>query len=79
MIVSAWPYNVDCLVKLVSFLESLHWPAEVVDIGSFIELLILFELWAVEKLKLGKAVPMFRKNRRPNFWVGCSSWSRHGN
>ena len=51
--VGFWPYSVGLLVKLCSFLSSLHWPSTVDDLGvggvSFIELLILYERWAGER------------------------------
>ena len=43
----------------MSFLGSLHWPAGGLDVGvggiSYVELLILYELWAGERLSLEKA------------------------
>ena len=62
--VAAWPYSVGILVKWVSFLGSLYWPAARADLGvggvSFVEVLILCELWARERLVLEKAVPRYR-------------------
>ena len=43
---------------------------------SYVELLILYELWAGEKLSLEKAHPRYLRPGRPNFSVGCSFWSR---
>ena len=41
-----WPYSVDVLIKLVTFLSSLHWPSDGGDLGpggiSYVELLILY-------------------------------------
>ena len=57
--VGFWPYSVGLLVKLCSFLSSLHWPSTVSDLGvggvSFVELLILYEheRWAGERLVFG--------------------------
>ena len=52
--VAHWPHTAGLLVKWVSFLGSLHWPAGGVDLGvggvSYFELLILYELWACERL-----------------------------
>ena len=52
------------LVKSVAFLGRLHWPQGRVDFGvggvSFVEVLILCEIWAGEKLDLEKAVPLYR-------------------
>ena len=46
----------------VAFLGSLHWPAAGGDLGvwsvSLVEVLILYELWAGERLVLEKAVPL---------------------
>ena len=44
-------------------LGSLHWPAGCGDLGvggiSYLELLILYELWAGERLSLEKAHPRY--------------------
>ena len=52
--VALWPYTPGLSVKWVSFLGSLHWPAGGSDLGvggiSYVELLILYELWAGERL-----------------------------
>ena len=57
--VSAWSYSVGILVRFTSFLGTLHWPSDSVDLGhdgiSFLELLILFEHWAGHRL-LGEKV-----------------------
>ena len=62
--VGTLPYSVGVLVKWVAFLSSLHWPADGADLGcggvSFVEMLILYELWAGERLVLEKAVPRYR-------------------
>ena len=67
--VGFWPYSVGLLVKLCSFLSSLHWPSTVSDLGvggvSFIELLILCERWAGERLVLEMSVPKLRRLYRP--------------
>ena len=56
------------LVKWVSFFFSLHWLAGECDFGvggvSCVELLILYELWAGERLELEKAVPRYRRPGR---------------
>ena len=61
--VALWPYTPSLLVKWVSFLNTLHWPVGVLDLGvggvSYVELLILYELWAGERLSLEKARPRF--------------------
>ena len=59
--IEVWPYSVGMLVKWVAFLGTLHWPEVECNLGvggvSYAELLILYELWAGERLKLEKAVP----------------------
>ena len=59
--VALWPYSPGLLVKWVSFLNTLHWPVGDLDLGvggvSYVELLILYELWAGERLSLEKARP----------------------
>ena len=51
------------------FLSSLHWPVGDLDLGvggvSFVELLILYELWAGERLSLEKAHPRYLRPGRP--------------
>ena len=63
------------------FLVVFHWPAGGLDLGvggiSYVELLILYELWAGERLSLEKAHPRHLRPGRPIFSVGCSFWSRH--
>ena len=67
--VARWPYTPGLLVKWVSFLNSLHWPVGRVDLGvggvSYVELLILHELWAGERLSLERAVPRYLRPKRP--------------
>ena len=50
-------------------LGSLHWPAGGLDLGvggiSYVELLILYELWAGERLSLEKATPRYLRPGRP--------------
>ena len=61
--IAYWPYTPGLLVKWVSFLGTLHWPAGGLDLGvggiSYVELLILYELWAGERLSLEKAHPRY--------------------
>ena len=56
------------LVKWVAFLSSLHWPADECNLGvggvSYVQLLILYELWAGERLQLEKAVPRYSRPGR---------------
>ena len=67
--IAQWPYSPSLLVKWVSFLGSLHWPAHGGDLGvggvSYVELLILYELWAGERLVLEKAHPRYLRPGRP--------------
>ena len=67
--VAQWPYTPSLLVKWVSFLGSLHWRAHGGDLGvggvSYVELLILYELWAGERLVLEKAHPRYLRPGRP--------------
>ena len=50
-------------------MSSVHWPAAGADLGvggvSFVEMLILHELWAGERLVLEKAVPRYLRLGRP--------------
>ena len=67
--IAQWPYTPGLLVKWVSFLGSLHWPVRGGDLGvggiSYVELLILYELWAGERLVLEKACPRYLRPGRP--------------
>ena len=67
--VRVWPYSVSLLVKVSAFLGTLHWPAGPVEFGvgcvSFVELLILYQQWAGERLLLEAAVPKSRRVGRP--------------
>ena len=67
--IAHWPYTPVLLVKWVFFSGSLHWPAGVLDLGvgrfSYVEFLILYELWAGERLSLEKAYPRYLRPGRP--------------
>ena len=67
--ITHWPCTPGLLVKWVSFLGSLHWPAGGLDLGvdgiSYVELLILYELWAGERLSLEKGHPCNLRPERP--------------
>ena len=67
--VRVWPYSVSLLVKMSAFLGTLHWPAGAVEFGvggvSFVEMLILYEQWAGERLCLEGTVPRHRRVGRP--------------
>ena len=79
--VAHWPYTVRLLVQWLAFLCSLHWPVGGANHGvggvSFVEMLILYVLWAGERLTLDKAHPRYRQASASNFSVGCSLWSSH--
>ena len=57
------------LLRYWPFLGTLHWPAGAVEFGvggvSFVEMLILYEQWAGERLLLEAAVPKSRRVGRP--------------
>ena len=67
--VGRWPFSSGCLVKLAAFLSSLTWLSEVGDLGaggiSYVELLILYERWAGERLRIEEALPKYRRPGRP--------------
>ena len=67
--IAHWPYTAGLLVEGVAFLGTLHWPAGGLDLGiggvSFVELLILYELWAGERFSLEKAHPRYLRPGRP--------------
>ena len=67
--IALWPETLGLLVKWVTFWESLHWPAGGLDLGvggiSYVELLVLYELLAGERLSLEKATPRYLRPRRP--------------
>ena len=67
--IAHWPCTPGLLVKWVAFLGTLHWPAGGADLGvggiSYVELLILYELWAGESLSLEKALPRYLRPGRP--------------
>ena len=52
--IAQWPHIPGLFVKWVAFLGTLHGPAGGADLGvsgiSYVELLILYELWAGERL-----------------------------
>ena len=66
--IEVWPVSVGMLVKWVSFLHSLHWPADGCSLGvggvSYVELLILYEICAGDRPQLEKAVPWYRRPGR---------------
>ena len=66
--IALWPYTPGILVKWVTFLGTLHWLAGGVDLGvggiSYVELPILYELWAGERLSLEKAQPRYLRPAR---------------
>ena len=66
---SHWSFSPGLLVKWVALLGTLHWPAGGMDLGvggiSYVELLILFELWVGERLSLEKPHPRYLRPGRP--------------
>ena len=67
--VGAWPYPVGILVKWVTFSDTLHCYAAGANLGvggaSYVEMLLLYELWAGERLLLEKALLWNRRPGRP--------------
>ena len=67
--IAQWPHTTGVLVKWVAFLGTLRWPAGGLDLWfsgiSFVELLILCELWAGERLSLEKAHLRYLRPGRP--------------
>ena len=67
--VGRWPFSTGALVKFAALLGSLHWPGEVADLGpggaSYVELLILYERWAGERLRIEDSIPKYRGPGRP--------------
>ena len=84
--IAAWSYSVSILFRFTSFLNILHWPSGADDFGhfgvSFLELLILFEQWAGNRLLSEKATrPHVRANRPsllPSVPVSEGIEMRHG-
>ena len=69
------------LVKISLFRRSLHWPVDAGDLGvggvSYLEVLILYEQWAGERLVLEKSSASAWTCWSPNFSVGGFDWTRH--
>ena len=63
-----WPFSPGSLVKITAFLSSLSWPGEVEDLGpggiSYVELLILYERWAGERLRVENSLPKHKRRGR---------------
>ena len=85
--VAAWPYSVDILLVFSSFLASLHWPqSELPDLGkfgiSYLELLLMFEVFSGHRLLTEKTVRSLLRHRRPLVFsglpVGIGQEIRHG-
>ena len=75
--VGCWPFSTGALVKLAAFLSSLHWPDEVTDLGpggvSYVELLILYERWAGERLRIRGVTSKVSEAWTSYFSVSCTS------
>ena len=67
--IAAWPFSVGLLLKFVHFLSSLQRPRGVGDLVvggvSYLELLILYQKWADERLVIEGTVPSARRVGRP--------------
>ena len=67
--VGRWPFSPGALVKLAAFLSSLSWPGEVADLRNFgvsyVELLVLYERCAGERLQVEESTPKYRRPGRP--------------
>ena len=63
------PYSVGVLVKMITFLGTLHWTSSGSEMWvggiSYVELLILYELWGGKRLQFEKAVPRCKRVDRP--------------
>ena len=63
-----WPYSTGPLIKFSAFLGSLNWSSGEEDLVmggvSFIEVLIVYELWAGERLVLETALPKYQGRGR---------------
>ena len=76
--VGAWPYSVGILVNWVTFLGTLHWPADRADLG--VDGFPMYELCAGERLVLQKAFLRYRRHGRPisvslvPFGPGTDTW-----
>ena len=75
------PFPLVSLLNGFPFSGSLHWPAGGLDLGvggiSIVELLILYELWAGERLTLEKTHPRYLRPGRPISVSAVPFWSRH--
>ena len=84
--VAAWPYSVDILLVFSSFLAFLHWPQGTSDLGkfgiSYLELLLMFEVYSGYGLQTEKTVRSHLRSRRPlafsGLSVGIGQEIRHG-
>ena len=78
---AACPFSVGLLVKFARFLGSLHWSCGAGDLGirgvSYLELLILYERWAGERLGGRGCGAFWEACGASNFSVCCSASSRH--
>ena len=67
--VAVWPFSVGLPVMVTHFLGSLQWPCGIGDLGvggvSYLELLMLYERWAGERLVPDGAVPYGKRRGRP--------------
>ena len=72
--VAVWPYSVNILLELSSFLAMLHWPQDATDLGKFgiscFELLLMFEIHVGHRLYCEKTVRPHLRPRRPLVFLG---------
>ena len=70
--VAVWPYSVDILLVFSSFLASLHWPQSAPDLGkfgiSYLQLLLMFEVFARHRLLTEKTVRSHLRPVDPSFF-----------
>ena len=69
--VASWPFSTNMLVKFLTFLSTLRWPEGLKEMGkhgvSFLEMLVLFEVWLGHRLLPEKTEPISRRSGRPIF------------
>ena len=78
--VAVWPYSVNILLELSSFLASLRWPQGDTDLRkfgiSYFELLLMFEIYVGHRLHAEKAIRTHLRPRRPLVFFWFFSWYR---
>ena len=83
VLVSLLSNSVGLLCKFSAFLSSLHWLVGAEDLGqsgvSYLEVLIVFEQWAGQRLLSEKVTRPHARAHRPNFYFFCSCVRRNRN